>query len=80
MALSTKQFSKARKYAEKNEKQIKKFMKHYRDATVEEMVKDEIDLPVGTGKLEAVRWLVRVNHHIARITYYMEQSILETAK
>lgn len=80
IAMSSKHFSKAKKCALANEKHIKKFMKNYRDETVEEIVKDEIDLPVGTGKLEAVRWLVRVSHHITRITYYMEQSILETAK
>ena len=79
-ALNSKKFSKARKYAENYEKKISKFMKHYRNMTVEEMVKDEIDLPSGTSKLEAARWLVRVNHHIARISYYMEQVVLETAK
>jgi len=79
-AIISKNFSKARKDAEKNEKQVIEFMKHYRDMIVEKMVKSEINVPTGTKKLEAIRWLARVNHHIARITYYMEQTILEIAK
>ena len=34
----------------------------------------------GTSKLEADRWLMRVSHHIARITFHMEKAILYTAK
>jgi phosphate:Na+ symporter len=79
-AIISKNFSQARKDAEKNEKQVIEFMKYYRDMILEEMAKDEINIPTGTKKLEAIRWLARVNHHIARITYYMEQVILETAK
>ncbi|WP_295422139.1 Na/Pi symporter [Sulfurovum sp.] len=79
-AINSKEFSKARKTAEKNEKEIMEFMKHYRDMIVEEIANDQIDIHTGTKKFEAIRWLTRVSHHIARITYYMEQTILETAK
>jgi phosphate:Na+ symporter len=79
-ALHEKNFSKARKHALKNEKEMKKFMKCYREMTVEEMVSDKIGQKTVTNKFEAVRWVVRVSHHISRICYHMEQSILETAK
>ncbi|MEA3417975.1 MAG: Na/Pi symporter [Campylobacterota bacterium] len=79
-AISAKRFSDAGKYAQKNEKQIFKSMMPYRDMIVEEMAKDEIDIPLGTSKLEAVRWLDRVSHHIARITSHMEEAVLCTAK
>jgi len=79
-ALESKNFSKARKHAVKNEKEMKKFMKYYRKLTVEEMVSEKIGQETVTNKFEAVRWLVRVSHHISRVTYHMEQSILETAK
>ena len=79
-AISSKRFSDARKYARTNEKLIIKSMEPYRDMIVEEMAKDEIDIPRGTSKLEAVRWLDRVSHHIARITFHMEKAVLYTAK
>ncbi|MEA3455501.1 MAG: Na/Pi symporter [Campylobacterota bacterium] len=79
-AIAAKRFSDAKKSARENEKQIIKSTTPYRDGVVEEMAKDEIDIPLGTSKLEAVRWLDRVSHHIARITYHMEEIVLVTGK
>ncbi|TNF45392.1 MAG: Na/Pi cotransporter family protein [Epsilonproteobacteria bacterium] len=73
-------FSDAKKYARENEKNIAKSMLPYRNMIAEKMAKDEISISSGTSKLEAERWLVRVSHHIARITYHMEKAILYTAK
>lgn len=55
-------------------------MMPYRDMIVEKIAKDEINMSLETNKLEAVRWLVRVSHHIARITSHMEEAVLYTAK
>jgi len=79
-AISSKKFSDARKYAKKNEKHIMKSMEPYRNMITEKMAKDEINIPLGTSKLEADRWLIRVSHHIARITFHMEKAVLYTAK
>ena len=79
-ALSSKRFSDARKYARRNEKLIIKSMESYRNMITEKMAKDEITIPSGTSKLEADRWLIRVSHHIARITFHMEKAVLYTAK
>ena len=79
-AISSKRFADARKYARKNKKLIIKFMKPYRNMIAEKMAKDEISVPSGTSKLEAARWLIRVSHHIARITFHMEKAVLYTAK
>lgn len=79
-ALSSKRFSDARKYARTNEKRIIKSMDSYRSMITEQMAKDEINIPLGTSKLEADRWLIRVSHHIARITFHMEKAVLYTVK
>jgi phosphate:Na+ symporter len=79
-AISEKRFSDAKYYARKNEKLVKKSMLPYRNMIAEKMAKDEITIPSGTSKLEAERWLVRVSHHIARITYHMEKAVLYMAK
>ncbi len=79
-AISSKRFSDARKYARTNEKLIIKSMEPYRNMIAEKMAKDEINTPLGTSKLEAARWLTRVSHHIARITFHMEKAVLYTAK
>ena len=79
-SIAAKRFSDAKKTAQKNENQIIKSTTPYRDMIVEEMAKDEINIPLGTSKLEAVRWLERVSHHIARITNHMEEIILVAGK
>ena len=79
-ALFEKRFSDAKRYARKNEKIITKAMLPYRNIIAEKMAKDEISISSGTSKLEAERWLVRVSHHIARITFHMEKAVLYTAK
>ncbi len=79
-AMSSKRFSDAKKYARKNEKLIIKSMLPYRDMIAEKIARDEINIPFGTSKLESARWLIRVSHHIARITFHMEKAVLYTAK
>jgi len=79
-AISSKRFSDASKYARKNKKLIIESMEPYRNMIAEKMAKDEINIPLGTSKLEAARWLIRVSHHIARITFHMEKAVLYTAK
>jgi phosphate:Na+ symporter len=79
-AISSKRFCDAKNYARVNEKFITNSMLPYRNMIAEQMAKDEITIPSGTSKLEAERWLVRVSHHISRITFHMEKAVLYTAK
>lgn len=79
-AMASKQFSDAKKIARINEKQIKKSMLPYRDLIAEKMAKNEMNISLGTKNLESARWLIRVSHHIARITYHMEKAVLYTAE
>jgi phosphate:Na+ symporter len=79
-ALSTKRFSDAVKYARENEKYITKSMLPYRNMIAEKIANNEINIPTGTRKLESARWLIRVSHHITRITYHMHKAILYTGQ
>lgn len=79
-AISSNSFADAKKVARTNEKRMRKSMLPYRDRIAEKMAKDEITIPSGTKNLESARWLIRVSHHIARITYHMEKAVLYTAK
>jgi phosphate:Na+ symporter len=79
-AISSKRYSDAKNYARKNEEIVIESMLPYRNMIAEKMARDEISIPSGTSKLEAERWLLRVSHHIARITLHMEKVVLYTAK
>lgn len=79
-ALSSKRFSYAKTLARSNETRIRRSMLAYRNEIAEKMAKDEINVPAGTSQLEAARWLTRISHHIARITFHMEKVVLYTAK
>ncbi|NOR56103.1 MAG: hypothetical protein GQ531_07820 [Sulfurovum sp.] len=74
-AISSKRFSDAKNYAQKNKKIILQSMEPYRNMIAEKMAKNEINIPLGTSKLEASRWLIRVSHHIARITFHMGKTL-----
>jgi len=79
-AISSKQFTKAKHYAKKCAKHMKKHIKPYREMIAKQMAEDKITMQEGTRKLEAMRWLLRVTHHFARITEYLEESVVSTAK
>ncbi len=74
-AISSKRFSDAKNYAQKNKKIILQSMEPYRNMIAEKMAKNEINITLGTSKLEASRWLIRVSHHIARITFHMGKTV-----
>lgn len=47
-----------------------------RIAVVEQIGRGGVDVPSGTAMLEALRWLQRVAHHIARISHHMSQGLV----
>jgi phosphate:Na+ symporter len=52
----------------------------YRQEVITQMGSGEIDIPTGTRQLQAIRWLRRVCHHIARVSGYVSQSVLAAGK
>lgn len=61
-------------------KQIHRKVQPYRDLTIAQMAKGDIDVVHGTARLEAIRWLRRVSKHIARITEHLQQATLAIGK
>lgn len=52
----------------------------YRQGVISQMGSGDIDIPIGTRQLQAIRWLRRVSHHIARVSSYVSQSLLAAGK
>ena len=44
----------------------------YRASIMEQIATGELDVPEGTRRLEAIRWLDRVSHHLARIIQHLD--------
>ena len=44
----------------------------YRQAIMEAIANGELTVPDGTDRLEAIRWLRRVSHHLARIMQHLQ--------
>jgi len=51
-----------------------------REDIVKMLATDKLNVPSATEKLEAIRWLNRVNKHISRITQHYHESIIATGK
>jgi phosphate:Na+ symporter len=52
----------------------------YRRSVMAGIASGTYDVYLGTGKLEAVRWLRRVSRHVARITEHVQLSVLASGK
>ncbi len=51
-----------------------------RDLIANRVADDGIGVPQATDCLEAIRWLHRVSHHIARINYHLEKALVDSGK
>ena len=51
-----------------------------RATVMKQVANDEIEMSVGTSKLQAIRWLSRVSNHIDRITDHLNQSVIAAGK
>lgn len=56
--------------------EIEKNKQGYREEIANQIASGEIDVPNGSDKLEAIRWLNRVSIHIYRINYHIHKAIL----
>jgi phosphate:Na+ symporter len=52
----------------------------YRSSVMAGIARGTYDVYLGTGKLEAVRWLRRVSRHVARITEHVQLAVLASGK
>ncbi|MEW6145805.1 MAG: Na/Pi symporter [Thermodesulfobacteriota bacterium] len=52
----------------------------YRRSVMAGIARGTYDVYLGTGKLEAVRWLRRVSRHVARITEHVQLAVLASGK
>jgi phosphate:Na+ symporter len=76
----TNQWQKAKESSKKVASFIHKKMHSYRKETANKIARGEIDVPEGSDKLEAIRWLRRVSIHIHRINHHLNNAILASAK
>jgi phosphate:Na+ symporter len=76
-ALYTKNIFDAHHIAKQNEDIITESMVPYRASIFEQMAYDQLDTYTGGYRLEAVRWLARVSHHLSHITLHMQAAVLE---
>ena len=59
---------------------IEKMNQKYREDIANKIATGELDVPDGSDRLEAIRWLHRVSIHIYRINYYIHKAILSSGK
>lgn len=59
---------------------IEKIRQQYREDIANKIATGELDVPDGSDRLEAIRWINRVSIHIYRINYYIHKAILSSGK
>lgn len=79
-AISKDNWAGARTQAEQAYEHLRNQESEYRQAIINSMGSGEIEIPAGTRQLQAIRWLRRVSHHIARVSGYLAQSLLAAGK
>jgi phosphate:Na+ symporter len=78
--IQTNHWEKAAHIAQTTTDQIHQQVRPYRELTIHQIAQGEIDVPTGTARLEAIRWLRRVSKHLARISEHMSQATLALGK
>ncbi|MEA3497805.1 MAG: Na/Pi symporter [Campylobacterota bacterium] len=76
----TKQWDKAKHSSKKVASFIHKKMHNYRKETANKIARGEINVPEGSDRLEAIRWLRRVSIHIHRINHHLNNAVLSSGK
>lgn len=59
---------------------IEQFKQSFREEIANQIATGDLDVPDGSDRLEAIRWLYRVSIHIYRINYYLHNAILTSGK
>lgn len=68
------------KNSEELSRNIEKIKQEYREDVANKIATGELDVPDGSDRLEAIRWIYRVSIHIYRINYYIHKAILSSGK
>ena len=61
-------------HAEKTEHTILAQRQSLRTRIVSDTALDQLTIPESTERLQALRWMVRVSHHLARITHHLDRA------
>ena len=78
--IETKSWTEASQRAAKTATFIHDQVEPLRESILTKIARDEIGVPEGTLRLEAIRWLKRVSKHIARVTQHYSEAELAAGK
>ena len=78
--IETKSWTDASQRAAKTAAYIHDQVEPLREAIMAKIARDEIHVPEGTVRLEAIRWLKRVSKHIARVMQHYSEAELAAGK
>jgi phosphate:Na+ symporter len=78
--IETKSWTEATQRAAKTAAYIHDQVEPLREVIMAKIARDEIDVPEGTVRLEAIRWLKRVSKHIARVMQHYSEAELAAGK
>lgn len=78
--IETKSWTEASRRAAKTAAYIHDQVEPLRENIMTKIARDEIDVPEGTLRLEAIRWLKRVSKHIARVMQHYSEAELAAGK
>ena len=73
--IAVNNWQQAWQHAQQTEEAIMEKREALRTRIVTDTATGQLTVPESTDRLEAVRWSVRVSHHLARITHHMERAI-----
>ena len=78
--IETQSWTEAAERADKTAVYIHDQVEPLRQSILAKIASHEIDVPQGTGRLEAIRWLKRVSKHVARIMQHYGEAVLAAGK
>lgn len=76
--INNREWREATRISEELTNSIQKQSHDYRERIAYKIAKGEIDVPNGSSKLEAIKWIKRVSTHINRICYHLEEAVVST--
>ena len=65
----------AAKTARATQDAVHEIVREFRDSVMQQIASGHVDVPSGTSRLEAMRWLRRVSKHVARISEHLAEAV-----
>ena len=72
--IAANNWQQAWQHAEQTAQAIQQLQQPLRVRIVTDTASGQLSVPESTDRLEAIRWAVRVSHHLARITHHLERA------